>query len=121
MCMKKNIQDFKDRKPFEVPEGYFEGLTDKIMESLPEAESAGVDIPKVGLWSKLKPLVYLAAMFVGAALLVRVFMPTTEPVIDEYTAQIAVEEVSDEYLNDAIDQTFVDDYEMHLYLTSNLE
>lgn len=118
--MKKNIQDFKDRTPFEVPEGYFDNLSVQIMESLPERESNEITVPKVSLWIKLKPLAYLAAMFIGAALIIRVLVGTNT-LDDECTALITVEEVSDEFLYDTVEQAFIDDYAMHLFLTSNLE
>lgn len=118
--MKNSIQDFKDRKPFEVPTGYFEGFTDKMMQSLPEADLVVDEVPEVSWWVKMKPLAYLAAMFVGAALMVRILVGT-EPILDEYTAKITVEEVSDEFIYDTVEQTFVDDYAMHLFLTNNIE
>lgn len=118
--MRKNIQDFKERKPFEVPEGYFDSFTDKIMESLPETDMVIPNSPKPGLWVRLKPLAYLAAMFVGAALIIRVLVGTL-PVEEECTALVTIDEVSDEFLYDTVEQAFIDDYAMHLYLTNNLE
>ena len=117
---KIKIDDLKDRKPFEVPEGYFENLTEQIMESLPERKNPVEEIPQVSLWTKMKPLVYLAAMLIGAAFIVRVLVDT-KPVESEYATQINIDEVSDEFLDETIEAAFLDDYSMHLYLTSNSE
>ena len=55
--------------PFRVPEGYFEGLTDRIMAALPEPSAEATQPPTVSLMDKVKPLLYLAASFLGMMLL----------------------------------------------------
>ncbi len=61
------------KNPFQVPEGYFENLTNQIMEQLPEQPS--IEEPKtINLWEKAKPWVYMAAMFAGMALIFKVFI-----------------------------------------------
>lgn len=57
-----------DTDPFRVPDGYIEGLTDRIMASLPE-RTTHEEPPTVSLADKIKPLLYLAAAFVGMLLL----------------------------------------------------
>lgn len=54
-----------DRKriPFKVPDNYFARLNEEIMNHLPEKEI--VPPRTVSLWEKVKPWVYMAAMFVG--------------------------------------------------------
>ena len=47
--------------PFSVPEGYFENLAGKVMEQLPEKESQPQ--PEVTMWERVRPWVYMAAMF----------------------------------------------------------
>ncbi|GHT63219.1 hypothetical protein AGMMS50239_18720 [Bacteroidia bacterium] len=57
--------------PFRVPEGYFEGFIADIMLKLPERP---VENPKViSLWERVKPWVYMAAMFAGIALMLNLF------------------------------------------------
>jgi hypothetical protein len=53
----------KAENPFKVPENYFALLNEEIMSRLPEKEY--VAPPPVTLWDKVKPWVYLAAMFIG--------------------------------------------------------
>ena len=57
--------------PFRVPEGYFEGFTSGLMEHLPEKEQVAVNRTPT-MWEKIRPLVYMAAMFVGAMLIIRI-------------------------------------------------
>lgn len=53
----------KAKNPFKVPENYFALLNEEIMSRLPEKEY--VAPPPVTLWDKVKPWVYMAAMFIG--------------------------------------------------------
>jgi hypothetical protein len=68
-----NIQLDKIRKndPFKVPEGYFEEFTARVMEQLPELS---VEKPKMtNLWERVKPYIYMAALFAGISLMVNLF------------------------------------------------
>lgn len=54
----------KTKNPFKVPENYFAQFNEEIMNRLPEKE---IIVPKpVPMWDKMKPWIYLAAMFIGA-------------------------------------------------------
>ena len=64
---KRNI-----KPPFKVPDGYFDRFTDELMAKLPQKEEEIT--PKVTLWQKVSPWVYMAAMFVGMALFLRTFV-----------------------------------------------
>ena len=53
----------RTRNPFKVPDNYFARFNEEMMNHLPEKE---IVTPKtVPLWDKVKPWVYMAAMFVG--------------------------------------------------------
>lgn len=57
---------------FRVPDGYFDDLNARIMANLPpypEVRKA----PDLSLWQRVKPYVYLAAMFAGIWLMMSVF------------------------------------------------
>lgn len=58
-----NLSDIHDKNPFRVPENYFEEFTEKIMTQLPEKEFVAPH--KITIWEKVKPWVYMAAMFAG--------------------------------------------------------
>ena len=49
---------------FKVPDGYFENLTSEVMNKLPEKEKVAFKEEPVSTWTRLKPLLYMAAMFV---------------------------------------------------------
>lgn len=71
MTREENIlkERFGKENPFKVPEGYFDHLTEKIMENLPEQEIRVIDIrSRQTLWQKL-PLRKIAAAVAVVALL----------------------------------------------------
>lgn len=58
--------------PWKVPDGYFEATYVEILSNLPEYPAA----PKpqtLSMWQRVKPYVYLAAMFAGIWLMMKVF------------------------------------------------
>ena len=61
-----------------VPEGYFADLQQKVMESLPPYQSAPPK-PQLSRWQRVKPYVYLAAMFCGIWLMMKVFHTVSDP------------------------------------------
>lgn len=68
MKTEQNIPDrFKGSNPFKVPEGYMEGLTANIMSQLPE-KSPNEEAKKVSLMDKVRPWIYMAAVFAGLGL-----------------------------------------------------
>ena len=52
------------RNPFKVPEGYFEGFTQELMDRLPEKEMIP-EMQEPTLWQRVKPWIYMTAMFCG--------------------------------------------------------
>lgn len=57
---------------FRVPENYFADLNEKILSQLPPYQSAPRHV-EMTLWQRVKPYVYLAAMFAGIWLMMNVF------------------------------------------------
>jgi len=71
MTREENIlkERFGKENPFKVPEGYFDHLTERIMENLQEQEIRVIDIrSRQTLWQKL-PLRKIAAAVAVVALL----------------------------------------------------
>jgi len=69
--MSKKINSLKaigNENPFKVPEGYFDGLTDRIMSQLPERISE--PFQPISFWERAQPYLYIAAMFCGATLMI---------------------------------------------------
>lgn len=118
--MKKEETDLLKRcgteNPFTVPEGYFEHFTEQLMEKLPEREMQPA--PKLTLWTRVKPWVYMAAMFCGLMLSVRMFVgekQSQSPAVPSETTDFT--EVPDEYIDPIVNQTMMDDYTLYQYLT----
>ena len=103
---------------FKVPEGYFENLTSEVMDKLPEKEKVVFKEESVSTWTRLKPLVYMAAMFVGAALIIRVASSDHKPVNNDTVApEPETEVVSDQMIDFAVEGAMLDDYSLYVYLS----
>lgn len=118
--MKKEETDLLKRcgteNPFTVPEGYFERFTEQLMEKLPEREAQPA--PKLTLWTRVKPWVYMAAMFCGLMLSVRMFVGEKQSQSPAATSETTdFTEVPDEYIDPIVNQTMMDDYTLYQYLT----
>ena len=103
--------------PFRVPDHYFEDFTQELMSKLPEKESMPL-MPEPTLWQRVKPWIYMTAMFCGIMLSVRVFVG--EPQKDEFPAisQIEAENLTDEDWEIMLDYIMMDDYSLYQYLTN---
>ena len=111
---KRLLEKFGRKHPFTTPEGYFDDFTARIMDTLPEKETPAE--PHITMWQRVKPWVYMAAMFCGLMLSVRLVVGTdneNEPyAFEETISGIPVEDI------DAImDKTMLDDYTLYQYLT----
>ena len=103
--------------PFKTPEGYFENFTRNIMEQLPEKEIQAV--PETTLWHRIRPWMYMAAMFCGLMFGARLFLHDTETTQEESASslQLFSSTLPDEYIDPIVDQTMMDDYTLYQYLT----
>lgn len=101
--------------PFRVPEGYFEQLTSDVMQALPEKKTTSFTYHEPTTWEKIKPWAYMAAMFVGAALIIRIASSdrpvVADPVVSEDT-DLELKEIAR-----VMDCSMLDDYSMYLYLS----
>lgn len=79
------LKDIAKVDPFKVPEGYFENFTNGIMSQLTEVDRE--DSTTVSLWHRVRPWVYMAAMFTGIALMIKMFVGSpTQPAIKNYAS-----------------------------------
>ena len=101
---------------FRVPDGYFENLTSEVMSRLPEKETPAIIKREPTKWERIKPWVYMTAMFAGAALIIRVASTDRTPV-NNRMAMDETEVVSDEYISAVLDNSMLDDYSLYVYLT----
>lgn len=61
-----NLDRFKGKNPFTVPDGYMEDLTANIMSRLPEKPQ--VEAKKISMMERMRPWLYMAAVFAGMGL-----------------------------------------------------
>lgn len=109
-------QRFGTENHFTVPENYFKELVPTIMEQLPEVEEKVT--PPIRLWDKVKPWIYMAAMFCGLFFSIRTVVNRSDSL--GVTNTIGSEEFSElpeEYLDPIIDNVVLDDYSLYMYLT----
>lgn len=104
------------KNPFRVPDRYFEDFTQELMSKLPEKEPMPA-IPEPTLWQRVKPWIYMTAMFCGIMLSVRIFVG--EPKTEEFPSisQTEMEELPDEDWKIIISRIMMDDYTLYQYLT----
>ena len=102
--------------PFRVPDHYFENFTQELMNKLPEKEPMPL-MSEPTPWERVKPWLYMTAMFCGIMLSVKVFVGV--PQKDEFPAisQTEVERLPDEDWEIMIDYIMMDDYTLYQYLT----
>lgn len=107
------------RNPFTVPEGYFDQFPKELMDRLPEKQPQPDDAQPITLWQRVKPWVYMAAMFCGLMLSVRMFVgeKETQSPAAGTMGDMEFSEVPDEYIDPIVDQTMMDDYTLYEYLT----
>lgn len=105
--------------PFKVPEGYFENLVPDIMKQLHDTEI--YEEQKITLWERVKPWVYMVAMFCGIMFSLRVMMRDravhTDNNIENMSSTDSVEGIPEEYIDPILSQTMMDDYTLYVYLT----
>ena len=103
--MKKNediLQQVGRNTGYKVPEGYFENFAARMTEQLPERELPKPEI--VTTWQKLRPYIYLAAMFAGILLMLQVFVAPIVEADKMMTASAEQEEDLEEYMLYSMDE-----------------
>ncbi|WP_281643648.1 hypothetical protein [Bacteroides zoogleoformans] len=103
--------------PFRVPEGYFERLSSEVMDRLPEKEKQAVTQREPTRWERVRPWLYMAAMFIGAALIIRVASSDHTPAADSVVADET--EAQMEYINMAVENSMMDDYSLYVFLADS--
>ena len=112
------IKRYGKKQTFKVPEGYFENFAEDLMRKLPEKEMKAPE--KISTWTRVKPWVYMAAMFVGLMFTVRLFTNGGKDIHEKaHSADTPVNytELPDEYIDPIVNQTMMGDYELYKYLT----
>lgn len=109
------LKKYGTQNPFTVPEGYFENFTKELMNKLPEKKRIAVP-EEITTWQRIKPWIYMAAMFCGLMFTVRVVVGPPKQDTPIFTAA-ETEQFSDEYMETILDHSMMDDYTLYQYLT----
>lgn len=111
----KILQEIGKKNPFTVPENYFENFTQELMDKLPTKEAV-LQTEAPTLWQRVKPWLYMAAMFCGIMLSVRIFVG--KPQQEEFPiSQAEAEMLPEEEWENFMRRSFNDDYETYQFLT----
>ena len=103
-----NLDNLRGKQPFSVPKGYMDGLTDRIMNQIPERRPQAEE-PLVISWAdRVRPWLYLAAVFAGLGIFFKTIvgvMPQTENKEDSLLVQserplVSPDEIQDEQEED---------------------
>lgn len=99
---------------FKVPDNFFNDFNAKMMEALPEVKITEEEKPT--MWVRVRPFVYMAAMFAGVWLMMNIFSlgkssATGEQRVANISAGVAVDKNAD----DLIDYGTVSDYDIMTY------
>lgn len=112
----KILQKIGKKNPFTVPENYFENFTQELMDKLP-AKEAVLQTEAPTLWQRVKPWLYMTAMFCGIMLSVRIFVG--KPQQEEFPiSQAEAEMLPEEEWENFIRRAFTDNYETYQFLTN---
>ncbi|MDO4755527.1 MAG: hypothetical protein Q4A54_04220 [Parabacteroides sp.] len=116
-----NLEHLKGKNPFTTPKGYMEGLTVNIMSQLPE-KVVEKKAKEVSLMDRVRPWLYLAAVFVGLGLFFRVlvgsvdiadeenvFLVNTEATTDMVPALLNEEEDYMQYLEEQYEECLLEE------------
>ena len=99
---------------FKVPENYFNDFNAKLLESLPEVKIT--EEVKPTMWVRVRPFIYMAAMFAGVWRMMNIFSigkssASSEQRAAQISAGVAVEKNADELIN----YGSVSDYDIMTY------
>jgi hypothetical protein len=99
---------------FKVPENYFDDFNAKLMDSLPEVKITEEEKPT--LWVRVRPFVYMAAMFVGVWLMMNISsIGKSSASIEQRAANISAGVKVEKNAEDFIDYEGINDYDIITY------
>jgi len=111
------IDEHQARRPFSVPEGYFDNLTQEIMAALPEQESIYSTKITVTPWMRIRPYLYAAAAFAGIFFCIKAAVGINARNNTTDVAQVEETTIySDEYIDSFLETAMIDDYTMYYTL-----
>ena len=113
----KLMQQYGKKQPFATPEGYFESFHEQLMSQLPETAPAVEPADKVTLMTRIKPWLYMAAMFAGIIFMVQGLMYVQETRLTNGIA--SAEEIYNDETDHFMSSSLYSEYVLYSYLTTN--
>lgn len=105
------------KNPFRVPDGYFEEFAQDLMSKLPEKEYLPIT-EEPTLWQRVKPWLYMTAMFCGLMLSAKIFVGNTPQNDFPSITQAEAESLTDQDWEHIVSHSMMmDDYELYELLT----
>ncbi len=114
---KQLIAQCGKKQPFMVPEGYFEQFHEQLMSSLPETTPKPAPATKVTLMARIKPWLYMAAMFVGTIFVVKGLVSVQEHYLAP-DSMAAIEEIYTDEEDCFMSSSLYSEYVLYSYLTT---
>ena len=102
----KTTSNIEDRLPkhdgMTVPEGYFENFALRMEQALPDRSDVWDESKQRSLWQRIRPYVYMAAMFAGVWCMLKMFtlMADSSPVPMEMNPIVAEAFNNEAFVND---------------------
>lgn len=97
----KILQDMNKTNPFKVPEGYFDNLTRRVMDSLPEQENISRIPKKKAIVTTMTKWFSAAAAVVVLLLCIKIFVPdTTENTVPNAAATAKEEAPEQDFVSE---------------------
>ncbi len=119
----KHIENMAGKgRPFRVPDGYFDGLTTKIMSKIPENEVRMIPARKQSKTRLVHLAVGIAASVCVAIFGVSVYM-SNNGVADgaladgQLTSYVEQSNLSTSYEDDIADYAMIDNYDIYAYIS----
>ncbi len=105
------------KRPYKVPDGYFEQFHEQLMNSLPGMVPEATPTTKVTLMARIKPWLYMAAMFAGIIFMAQGIMYIQEQSLDS-DELVALEELYDDEADHFMSSSLYNEYVLYSYLTT---
>ncbi len=107
---------------FRVPDGYFEELNAQILSNLPPYKEAPKTV-SLTMWQRVKPYVYLAAMFAGIWMMMKVFhtVSTSDRLTLDNPPEAIVQALDAHNFDELMLYSSLQDYDLQQELSSNYE
>lgn len=106
------------KRPFKVPEGYFEQFHEQLMENLPVNEATTTTVTEpITLMTRIKPWLYMAATFMGIVFMVQGLMYVNESQLAS-NGMASIEDVYTDEVDHFMSSSLYNEYVLYSYLTT---